>query len=53
MCNKRRCHVCNRYYNKRDLHYHNHYDKYWKTWWCKDCLSNHVNRGSNRRYKLL
>lgn len=43
---KKKCLKCNQYFSKKDLYYHQHYDKYYKTYWCKKCLENHYNQRS-------
>mgnify|MGYP003145830860 CR=1 FL=1 len=53
MCFKKRCFRCAKSYNKKELYYHKHYDKYYNTWWCNECLINHINRINLRHYKLL
>ena len=43
---KKKCLKCKKKISKKNLYYHKHYDKYFKTYWCNECLENHYNQKS-------
>lgn len=46
MCNcKKTCLKCKKKFSKELLYYHKHYDKYYKTYWCEQCLIKKLDMG--------
>ena len=38
----KKCLKCKKLFNKELLYYHKGWDKYYKTYWCENCLKKHL-----------
>lgn len=50
MCYKKKCLKCGNYFHKDIMYYHKHYDKYYKTYWCQNCLRKHYKEKIGNQY---
>lgn len=41
MCFNYKCSRCKKMFKKKELYYHKGWDKYYKTYWCNNCLQKH------------
>lgn len=40
----KKCLRCKNSFNKKEMYHHKRWDKYYQTYWCKDCLQKHFNK---------
>ena len=50
MCYKKQCLKCKNYFHKELMYYHKHYDKYYNTYWCNNCLRKHYEEKTDGKY---